>query len=172
MGAGEGARGQKRPGEASGHKCGRKIRSKVVNKEFGGHREYAEPVGADNSRAGLKAPFVWTGQGVEGQISPIHDTPSVATLAHTQTYTGIHTATYVRGTFPAFGAEADLGEFNLGRANFSLRGQGWRWRLCGGGGCVKGRGTKRRFSLFSADCRQEEEEKSGWGLTPSAAGQV
>lgn len=39
---------------------------------------------ADNSGVGLKGPFVWTGQGVEGQISPIHDTPSVATLTHTQ----------------------------------------------------------------------------------------
>lgn len=103
---------------------------------------------------------MWTGQGVEGQISPIHDTPSVATLAHTQTCTGTHTSTYVRGTFPAFGAEADLGEFNLGCTNFSLRGQGWRWRLCGGG-CVKERGTKRRFSLFSADCTQEEKGRFG-----------
>lgn len=48
---------------------------------------------ADNSGVGLKGPFVWTGQGVEGQISPIHDTPSVATLTHTQTHT---TCTHIR----------------------------------------------------------------------------
>lgn len=45
----------------------------------------------DNRGAGLKAPFVWTGQGVEGQISPIHDTPSVATLTHTNTRAHTHT---------------------------------------------------------------------------------
>lgn len=85
---------------------------------------------ADNGKVGLKGPFVWTGQEVEGQISPIHDTPSVATLTHTQTHTRVHTRMYVGGPFPVFVAEADLGEFNLGCANFSLRGQGWRWWFC------------------------------------------
>lgn len=61
-------------------------------------------------------------------------TPQVLPRSHTH---NMHTYTYVRGTFPASVAEADLGEFNLGCTNFSLRGQGWRfvWR----GGCVKER---------------------------------
>lgn len=41
---------------------------------------------SDNSGLGSKALFVWTGQVVEGQIPPIHDTPSVSP-AFTQTHT-------------------------------------------------------------------------------------
>lgn len=56
---------------------------------------------ADNGRAGLKGPFVWTGQGVEGQISPIHDAPSVATLTRRRTAALAHTHMHVRGHFPS-----------------------------------------------------------------------
>lgn len=45
---------------------------------------------ADNSGVGLKGLFVWTGHGVEGQISPIHDTRSVATLTHKHTLACTH----------------------------------------------------------------------------------
>lgn len=69
---------------------------------------------------------------VEGQISPIHDTPSVATLTHKHAHSHVHAYTYVRLIFSALVAAADLGEFNLGCTNFSLQGQGWRWRLCVG----------------------------------------
>lgn len=105
----------------------------------------------NNSGAGLKGPFVWTGQRVEGQISPIHDTPK---CCHAHTHKHTLTCTHIRisgGTFPAFVAEADLGEFNLGCANFSQRGQGWRWRLCVGvceGKRERERKTKRKSSLF------------------------
>lgn len=70
----------------------------------------------------------------------------------------MHTYSYVRGTFPAFVAEADLGEFNLGCANFSLRGQGWRWRLCMWG-CVKEGKTKRK--IFIVLSRLQERKKKG-----------
>lgn len=48
----------------------------------------------NNSAVGLKGPFVWTGQRVEGQISPIHDNPSVATLTHTNTHSHAHIYVY------------------------------------------------------------------------------
>lgn len=59
-------------------------------------------------------------------------TPQVLPRSHTNSHLGTHIYTYVRGTFPAFVAEADLGEFNLGCTNFSLGGQGWKWCLCAG----------------------------------------
>lgn len=75
---------------------------------------------------------MWTGQGVEGQISPIHDTPSVATLTHTQTYPGTHTWTYVRGTFPAFGLWRIWESSTSGALTFHCEVKG------GGGVCVEG----------------------------------
>ena len=133
-----GAGGAQRP------KCGSKIISKVVENKF--WTLWLSCVNQPGQSRltmaeGLKGPFVWTGQGVEGQTSPIHDTLSVATLAQTDTHPRVH--------FPS----ADLGEFNLGYANFSQRGQGWSWRLCGR---RKGRErkTKRRSLLFSAACRR------------------
>ena len=43
---------------------------------------------------------MWTGQGVEGQISPIHDTPSVATLTHINTRFRAHIFV-CQGHFPS-----------------------------------------------------------------------
>lgn len=80
-------------------------------------------------------------------------TPQVLPRSHTQkhTHAHVHAYTYVRLTFSALVAAADLGEFNLGCTNFSLQGQGWRWRLCVNRGQTdkkSERMTKRKSSLF------------------------
>lgn len=112
---------------------------------------------ADNSGPGLKGSFVGTGQGLRVK-SLLFKTLQVLPHAHTQTHTLTHAHVYVRGTFPAFVAEADLGEFDLGCANFSLRGQGWRWCLCAAGGC-EGRRQKDKEKIFFVLSRLQRRER-------------
>lgn len=86
-----------------------------------------------------------TGHGGRGVKSLLFMTPRVFSHSHGGTHT--LSWTHARGTFPALVAAADLGEFNLGCANFSQRGQGWRWRLCDGV-CEWGGAQKENLHCF------------------------
>lgn len=66
---------------------------------------------------------MWTGQVVVGGLrvkSLLFMTPQVFPQSLTNSHSDTVIYVYVGGTFPAFAANADLGEFNLGQANFSL----------------------------------------------------
>ena len=63
---------------------------------------------ADNERSWVRAAVCVDRSGVEGQISPIHDTPSVATLTRKLTLANVHTHT-CQGHFPSAGGGSRSG---------------------------------------------------------------
>lgn len=148
---GLGGEGGGRRGNDRRHRRGWKMISNV--RLFCRLCECAEAVVADNSRVGLRGRLCGQVRGWGSNLS--YSWHPKCCHTHMQTHTRACTRTSIGGIFPALAAAIDLGEFSLGCANFSLRGQGGRWCLCAGGVTMRNRRKTKdwrtKYILYCCD---------------------